>query len=286
VDVNSYLGDWVLAKVEVSLASHRGGPATATSRVAIPVYGVTHTCKGEPAAPEYANCTPLPDNQPSYIGMMGISYKPFKVPVTVPNKDAGTLPSANLFMNLGSQTPGYIITADRLEVGLNEKNTQDFKTLPMVKAANGTLSPRTCITYAAENGTTTPLCGATLLMDTGINHFYLTMPDKYCPANSINGKAPKGAAFTLSAPDTNNPVLAFSFKVDDPSSSPMMPAYVNCVTDTRDPSATPSSALFHVNTGRMVLAGMDYMYRASDNPACHVIGFRPTTAKRVASPRK
>ena len=283
---NTYLGDWVLAKVEVNLDPRHGKPTVATSRAAIPVYGVTHTCKGAPAAPDYANCTPLSANQPSHIGMLGISYKPFKVPVTVPNVDAGKLPSANLFLNLGSQTPGYIITADSIQVGLNQTNTQNFKTLPMVKTASGNVSPQTCITYETQKRTDKPLCGATLLMDTGINHFYLTMPAQYCPANSTGGKAPTGATFTLSAPDTNNPVLAFSFKVDDPSSSPMLPAYVNCATDTQASTSEPSSAFFHVNTGRMVLAGMDYMYRASDNLACHVIGFRPTTAKHAGRPRQ
>ncbi|MBM7112382.1 hypothetical protein [Archangium primigenium] len=270
---NGYLGDWMLAKVEVALDQSKGGPATATSSEPIPVFGVTHTCKGKPT-PERTHCTAL-DEKPGHLGMMGIGYRPF----TVPGQTARALPSTNLFMNLGRQTPGYVITSRSIQVGLNRENTQGFKTLPLVASANGQLAPRTCIRYATEEGKTKELCGASLLMDTGINHFYLTMPAKYCPAKSLDGRAPKGAGFTLSAPDSKNPVLAFSFKVGDPASSPMLPEYVNCVTEPGTPSTPPSSDSFHVNTGRTVLAGMDYLYRASDDPACHVIGFRPTTAR-------
>lgn len=282
-----YLGDWVLAKVEVELDNGQGGPPRATSRVAIPVYGVTHyDCKANPADPSHPRCKPLPKG-PSKMGMMGISYKPFQVPVTEPGVDASKLPGANLFLNLGSQTPGYILTADSLQVGLNQSNTRDFQTLPMVAGAKGEALPRTCISYVAENGKKGPFCGASLLMDTGINSFYLTMPAGYCPAKtSADGKAPTGATFTLSAPDLEHPVLAYSFKVGDRASSPMTPEDVKCVSEPGTSAQEPSPSSFHVNTGRMVLAGMDYLYRASDDPACQVIGFRPRNDKGGTKPRE
>jgi len=255
---NYFMGDWVLANVSVTLAG--GGSATTTAP--IPVFGATQYCENKD------NCQPLSDKQVATFGMLGVGFKPF----TVPGLAAGvTVPNTNLFMNLPVETQGYVITANSIQVGLNQANTANFKTLP---APNAT-PPQTCISYTAANGQTGPFCGATLLMDTGINHFYLTMPQGYCPANGDSqGVAPNGTTVTLSAPSTQDPILNFTFTVGGTGNPPMTPSYVNCVTETGGTVPPPPSA-FHVNTGRMVVAGMDYMY----NPQCGVVGFRPTTAQ-------
>lgn len=256
---NTYKGNWVMVPMTIKLAQPYRGSDTFTTEP-MPVYGITATCKGE-------TCTPLDvKGEGGKIGMMGISYKPH---ASLPD---GVPPTTNLFFNLQRGNPGYILTANSIHVGLNKTNTADFRTLPLA-GSEANPAPGVCIKYAKVDGQEFQTCSASLLVDTGINHFYLTMPPGFCPRKDDNTVS----LFT----GKDDPVLAFDFTwsgIETPpkqskSSSPMAPNGGDCVTGAS--VALPEGTTFHVNTGRMVIAGKDYMYDHS----CKAVGFRPTTAK-------
>jgi len=257
---NYYMGDWVLAAVSLTAKNAKGQKVTLTTPQ-IPVFGATQSCHGKPPN---VTCKPLGANDG--LGMMGIGYKPYKVPVTQQTTPPPRSPNVLLNLPETKNNPGYVIRADSFTVGVPKGG--GFKMVPL-SGSGDSLAPQGCIAYTAVNGQTDPVCG-TLLMDTGINHLYLTMPTAAdCPA----GLGQKEVKVTVTAPPGAGaqPALHWVY-----TTAPQQATSIgagssgdNCVTEDQ----TKPSTGYHINTSRMLLADYDYLYDAT----CKAVGFHPVT---------
>ena len=253
-----YMGDWVLASVSLTATDEKGKTVTLTTPQ-MPVFGAIKSCHGKPPN---ATCKPLAAKDG--LGMMGIGYKPYKVPVAQP--PAQPLLSTNVLLNLPEtkNNSGYVISADSFTVGVPKDS--GFKMVPL-SGSGDSLAPQGCIAYTAVNGQAGPFCGS-LLMDTGINHLYLTMPTAaYCPA----GLGRKKVKVTVTAPSGAGaqPALHWVYTTAprQATSTGAGSSGDNCATE--DP-AKPATG-YHINTGRMLLADYNYLYDAT----CNAVGFHP-----------
>ncbi|HYC05950.1 MAG TPA: hypothetical protein VED40_21840 [Azospirillaceae bacterium] len=242
-----YKGNWYLVKVTLPTIGATPGLSTDT----LAVFGTTDTCSGTLEAP--TDCLKLDPSDP--LGMMGVSYNPYSLPTQV----QGNPTNAFLALPATAANPGYVITASRVWLGIDGRTTGQFGQLPVTADKSGRLSPSGCISYTVGGNTGAPLCG-TLLMDTGINHLYLTMPPNSCPPKSA-------VAVQVTAPDPAGAVLNWSYAANfgQATTSAAGSSGDNCVQETG------TGGTNHTNTGRMVLAQYDYLYDGT----CKAVGFRP-----------
>ncbi|QNH21664.1 hypothetical protein HEP73_02590 [Xanthomonas sp. GW] len=219
----------------------------------------------------------------SDFGMMGVGY------------DRGVDKARNPFLNLvqmhaGSISPGYIISASGITLGVSERALQGFSLIPLQReaanAAGGAdwQAPNACASFPAS-GSDYQVCGK-LLPDTGITYMMLTptkqppAPAKLqqklsTPAKPASGHAaattattslvvPEGTPMTLAIGPAGQPVFSYDFEVG--GATPATPDSVQW----RGPLDAPPA---HINSGRHVIAAADYAYDA----ACGRAGFRPAT---------
>ncbi|UKE64412.1 class II D-tagatose-bisphosphate aldolase, non-catalytic subunit [Xanthomonas graminis] len=228
-------------------------------------------------------CTTIP----SSFGMMGVGY------------DRGVDAARNPFLNLvqmqaGSISPGYIIRASGITLGVSEQALQGFSLIALQRAAASAAggadwqAPNACASFPAS-GSDYQVCGK-LLPDTGITYMMLT-PTKQPPApaklqqtlttpakpaSTVSGQTsdtsattslvvPEGTPMTLAIGATGHPVFSYGFKVG--GATPATPDGVQWRTALNVPPA-------HINSGRHVLAATDYAY----DGACGHAGFRPAPA--------
>ncbi|QNH12587.1 hypothetical protein [Xanthomonas sp. SI] len=225
------------------------------------------------------NCKTIPSN----FGMMGVGY------------DRGVDKARNPFLNIvqmhaGSISPGYIISASGITLGVSDQALQGFSLIPLQReaanAAGGAdwQAPNACASFPAS-GSDYQVCGK-LLPDTGITYMMLT-PTKQPPApaklqqmltkpakpaSAASGQTsdtsastslvvPEGTPMTLAIGPTGHPVFSYDFKVG--GATPATPDGVQWRAALDVPPA-------HINSGRHVLAAADYAYDA----ACGRAGFR------------
>jgi len=229
------------------------------------------------------NCTTIPSD----FGMMGVGY------------DRGVDAARNPFLNLvqmhaGSISPGYIVSASGITLGVSEQALQGFSLVPLQReaasAAGGAdwQAPNACASFPSS-GSDYQVCGK-LLPDTGITYMMLT-PTKQPPApaklqqtltkpakpaSAASGQTsdtsattslvvPEGTPMTLAIGPTGHPVFSYDFKVG--GATPATPDGVQWRAALDVPPA-------HINSGRHVLAATDYAYDA----ACGHAGFREAQA--------
>lgn len=220
------------------------------------------------------------------FGMMGVGY------------DRGVPAARNPFLNLtqmraGSMSPGYIVSASGITLGVSKQALQGFSMIPLQRAAASGgagagadwQAPNACASFPAS-GSDYQVCGK-LLPDTGINYMMLTptrqppvpgqlqqkivMPAK--PASTASGRAssatalvvPEATQVALAVGPAGNPVFSYDFKVG--GATPATPDSVQW----RGPLDAPPA---HINSGRHILAAADYAYDA----ACGRAGFRAAAA--------
>ncbi len=154
---------------------------------------------------------------------------------------------------------GYIVTTKGIEVGLSELSTNGFTFIGLDRDAAGKdwMQPLGTIQLtenfnSGDFGTDLPF-----LMDTGIAEMILWVNANHPPLNLPSHHAfHAGITARISVP-TVKPTLQYSFVTGDTSQS-MAPSHIEWRTG------------HGINTGRMVLAGADYLY---DSTAGR-IGFR------------
>ncbi|WP_369933031.1 hypothetical protein [Xanthomonas tesorieronis] len=221
------------------------------------------------------------------FGMMGVGY------------DRGVAAARNPFLNLtqmqaGSMSPGYIVSASGITLGVSKQALQGFSMIPLQRAAASTgtgadwQAPNACASFPAS-GSDYQVCGK-LLPDTGISYMMLTptrqppVPDQLqqkistpaTPSSTASGHAtsttslvvPDATQMTLAIGPAGHPVFSYDFKVG--GATPATPDSVQW----RGPLDVPPA---HINSGRHILAAADYAYDA----ACGHAGFRPVPAPTV-----
>ncbi|MCC4595177.1 hypothetical protein NRY95_13110 [Xanthomonas campestris pv. phormiicola] len=221
------------------------------------------------------------------FGMMGVGH------------DRGVKAARNPFLNLvqmraGSMSPGYIVSASGITLGVSEQALHGFALIPLQRtAASATVNgdwqaPNACARFP-DSGSDYQVCGK-LLPDTGIGYMMLTptaqppVPAKLQQklgtaaksASAASGNAagataatalvvPAQTPMTLDIGPAGQPVFSYRFTVG--GNAPATPDSVQW----RGPLKTPPA---HINSGRHVLAAADYAYDA----ACGRAGFREVTA--------
>lgn len=218
------------------------------------------------------------------FGMMGVGY------------DRGVPAARNPFLNLaqmraGSMSPGYIVSASGITLGVSKQALQGFSMIPLQRAAASAdggadwQAPNACASFPAS-GSDYQVCGK-LLPDTGINYMMLTptrqppVPEQLqqkisapaTPASTTAGHAtsttslvvPEATQTTLAVGPAGHPVFSYDFKVG--GATPATPDSVQW----RGPLDVPPA---HINSGRHILAAADYAYDA----ACGRAGFRSASA--------
>ncbi|MBB4129087.1 hypothetical protein GGR77_004421 [Xanthomonas translucens] len=219
------------------------------------------------------------------FGMMGVGY------------DRGVPAARNPFLNLaqmhaGSMSPGYIVSASGITLGVSEQALHGFSLIPLQRAAASAgadwQAPNACASFPAS-GSDYQVCGK-LLPDTGINYMMLTptrqppVPDRLQqkiiapakPAGTGSGRAssttalvvPEATQIALAVGPAGDPVFSYDFKVG--GATPATPDSVQW----RGPLDAPPA---HINSGRHILAAADYAYDA----ACGRAGFRPVPAPAI-----
>lgn len=220
------------------------------------------------------------------FGMMGVGY------------DRGVAAARNPFLNLaqmraGSMSPGYIVSASGITLGVSERALRGFSLIPLQRAAANAAgggdwqAPNACARFPAS-GSDYRVCGK-LLPDTGISYMMLTpteqppapaqlqqtvgIPAQPAPAGSGTASGAKATTALVVPADTqmaldigpaDHPVFRYGFSVGD--AKPATPDSVQW----RGPLKTPPA---HINSGRHLLAAADYAYDA----ACGRAGFRGVT---------
>lgn len=290
-------------QVPMRLGVSADGKRAAARIDAIEVLAAQCTCDVV-AARSAATLSQVPDNCPAYngslalgsggkqmlrncqtispgFGMMGVGY------------DRGVPAARNPFLNLaqmraGSMSPGYIVSASGITLGISAQALNGFSLIPLQRtAASATVNgdwqaPNACARFP-DSGSDYQVCGK-LLPDTGIGYMMLTptaqppvpatlqqKPASAASANAAGATAttslvvPARTPMTLDVGPAGQPVFSYRFTVGD--NAPATPDSVQW----RGPLKTPPA---HINSGRHVLAAADYAYDA----ACGRAGFRGVEA--------
>jgi len=153
---------------------------------------------------------------------------------------------------------GYIISTQGIDVGLTPLKTEGFALIALERdlSKGDWMQPNGSLSVTGGFNADLPL-----LMDTGIDEMILWTSATNAPPN-LPGYSPfpPGITVTLSAPPADEmavPAIQYSFVTGD-TSQPMAPSQVEWRVGNG------------INTGRNVLAGVDYLYDATAGR----IGFR------------
>jgi len=210
--------------------------------------------------PQYPQCTV--DRTLDTVGMLGVGF----------DRDTGS-PAVNPFLQLvdiraGRMVPGYIISEDRITLGITAQNTTGFRYVALrrnPKRPDDWAAAPGCYGFPAIPGFGYA-CG-TILVDTGIRGMILRMPQHRRPValSSSESKSalPLGTVISVAVPSPETALLSYQFTYE-PSADP-------------DPPIAPTSVRWSslgetifINTGRDVLAEYDYLYDAGSGR----VGFR------------
>jgi hypothetical protein len=208
-------------------------------------------------------------NAPASIGMMGVGF------------DRGGQSSANNpFLNLQTQPgrSGYVISPKGIQLGVTAANANGFKTVQLKPdATTGWQEPQVCVTLTPPATASQPaktMCGA-MLVDTGIDYMFLTVPPSQRPANAsqptsqpfdgaIRNIVPPGWTATVTVADQNNQnILNYSIAPAAPQQNALPPTQTVAVW--ADPTGGND-----FNTGRRLINYAGYMF---DN-TCGRVGFQ------------
>jgi hypothetical protein len=231
----NYLGQWV--RVPVVLGVPPGWDGTGDYPVAdVEVFAVDQ-----------------PDDFPG--GVLGIGFGIGGL------ADGG--PGRNPLLHLAYQGEhlgrGYIVTTQGIDAGLTSLNSQGFAFITLGPNDTGEdwLQPLGHYNLSGAVNPAIPAGDLRILIDTGIDYMILWLRDVGAQPDVPSGTPfPGGISVSISAPPAD-PVLTYDF-VTQAVGQPMAPSYVEWRVGDG------------INTGRNVLAGVDYLYDA----AAGRVGFR------------
>jgi predicted aspartyl protease len=248
------IGRWVVTPVTIMGRNGTGIAVAPISVLAVDRVECTDTAR---------RCSPR--ESPRGISMLGIGF------ARRGDHQAQSGPAKNPFLNVATVNGakaqrlrrGYLVTRGGVFVGLTAANTQgDVAFVKLDRAGDDWAATPVCISV---NGVTPAACGS-LLMDTGVNAMYLTVPESQAPdaiIRTTDGRSPTlvdGTKLTISVPTEASPQALYSFMLGD-SGNPLAPARLNLVSRVRPP---------FVNTSVHFLNGFDYLYDADGG----FVGFR------------
>jgi hypothetical protein len=255
-----WVGHWV--PLTVTFLDNEDRPIASAE---VPVLGVEY----ETRCPDYVSGPTCPDvprrKAPDTIHYMGVGFgrEHDRQPQGTPDK--------NPFLNItqigqtqvapGSMRRGYILSPEGVTVGLTEQNSAGFR---LVKLTADPLHPGDwqalpmCISVNQS-----PCVSGSALIDTGITHMYLTVPDSmhfktvWRPDPSFRQKLLKvlapGTVVEVRFPGSENPTQSYQFKVGE-QCNPAAPTLAI-------PSGGKNPVVF-VNTGRHFLRSFQFLYDA------------------------
>ncbi|KAB7773145.1 hypothetical protein CEK69_05185 [Xanthomonas sp. LMG 12462] len=239
-----------------------------------PLAQVPATCAGYDGSPALSSSTQVLRNcstiSPNF-GMMGVGY------------DRGVDAARNPFLNLVQMreqrmSPGYIVSARGITLGVSQAALQGFAMVPLQRGAatagvpSDWQAPTACASFPGS-GSDYRVCGK-LLPDTGVSYMMLNpvvppaTPESLQHTTDLAGHptrvVPDATQLRLDVVDAKGqPVFGYAFAVGDGKAA--TPDSVQW----RGPLKTPPA---HLNSGRHLLAAGDYAYDA----ACGHAGFRAT----------
>ncbi|MBB5940579.1 hypothetical protein [Xanthomonas sp. 3307] len=240
-----------------------------------PLAQVPATCAGYDGSPALSSSTQVLRNcstiSPKF-GMMGVGY------------DRGVDAARNPFLNLAQMraqrmSPGYIVSAKGITLGVSKAALQGFALVPLQRGAatadapSDWQAPTACASFPGS-GSDYRVCGK-LLPDTGVSYMMLNpvvppaTPDSLQQTVEMAGHptrvVPDATQLRLDVVDAKGqPVFGYGFAVGDGKAA--TPDSVQW----RGPLKAPPA---HINSGRHLLAAGDYAYDA----ACGHAGFRAAT---------
>ncbi|WP_371182568.1 hypothetical protein [Xanthomonas sacchari] len=237
-----------------------------------PLAQVPATCAGYNGSPALSSTTQVLRDCSTIapgFGMMGVGY------------DRGVDAARNPFLNLAQMraqrmSPGYIVGAKGITLGVSKQALTGFALVPLQRgAATATApsdwqAPTACASFPGS-GSDYRVCGK-LLPDTGVSYMMLNpvvppaTPASLQQTVQLAGHAtrvvPDATQLRLDVVDARGqPVFGYGFAVGDGKAA--TPDSVQW----RGPLKTPPA---HINSGRHLLAAGDYAYDA----VCGHAGFR------------
>jgi hypothetical protein len=243
-----------------------------------PLAQVPATCAGYNGSPALSSSTQVLRNCAtisSGFGMMGVGY------------DRGVDPARNPFLNIApmrakAMSPGYILGAKRITLGVSADALKHFALVPLQRGPSSAgvpgdwQAPTACASFP-HSGSDYRVCGK-LLPDTGVSYMMLnpvvppqvpaalqqTVADATDPPRTSR-VVPDKTQLRLDVVDASGrAVFGYGFAVGD--GQPATPDSVQW----RGPLQAPPA---HINSGRHLLAAGDYAYDAD----CGRAGFHATS---------
>ncbi|MFZ3235541.1 MAG: hypothetical protein WA417_20100 [Stellaceae bacterium] len=254
------VGNYWLTPVTIGISDPDWGPKAVARTVPIEVFGIDRVECGS----NVKTCVPPADQQKAIAGfsLMGIGF------------DRGGAPSSNNpFLQLedvvyGRMRPGYVISPDRVDIGLDAANTAEkFDYTPLAPSDDppgGWSGANGCFSFPAAAA---KLCGS-MLLDTGIDQMIFALAKDKRPPAVVDPLHPEllkpGTAVDISAPTAPPLALSYGFTYEPrKTSSAVEPKSIRWAA----PPATKPPVFF--NIGRTPLARFDYLY----DDRCGRVGF-------------
>ncbi len=253
---NIFTGNYYLARVNL-LISPNGGTPIFVQTNPIKVLAVNYAY----CAPNAADCaypTPSTDPQIHYLGV-GFDRN---------NTTAGDYfdsPTDNAFLevtdsNNGTDiTPGYVLTATDVTVGLSSAAGYKFTSLkPNPASAGDWIQMPGC--FGFPDLTKKNYCGG-LLLDVGIDHMYFDLAPGRRPMGAVSGDTvPTGTNVSISMGTAKNPSASYPFQFEPNNATGPAPENINWEKNPK----------IFINTGRRPLIQFNYMFDGQ----CGQVGFQ------------
>lgn len=254
------VGNYWLAPVIIGVSDSSWGPHAVARTVPIEVFGIDRVECGS----NVKSCTPPADQKKAIasFSLMGIGF------------DRGSArPSNNPFLQVedvvyGRMRPGYVISPDRVDIGLDPANTAErFHYIPLAPSDDPPgewLGADGCFRFPAVSA---EFCGS-MLLDTGIDQMIFALARGKRPQGVVDPSHPEmlkpGTAVDILAPAAAPSALSYGFTyMPRRSLSAVDPKLIRWAA----PPATKPPVFF--NIGRTPLARFDYLY----DDRCGSIGF-------------
>jgi hypothetical protein len=254
------IGNYWLTPVTIGVSDANGDPKPVATTVPIEVFGIDRVECGA----NVKSCIPPSDQQKAIanFSLMGIGFD-----------RGGAPPSNNPFLQLedvvyGWMRPGYVISPDRIDIGLDAANTaENFRYIalaPNNDPYGDWLGANGCFRFPAASAR---FCGS-MLLDTGIDQMIFALAKSERPQAVVDPSNPEllkpGTAIDISAPTARPLALSYGFTYQPGEySATVDPKLIKWAAAP----ATKPPVFF--NIGRSPLARFDYLYDAR----CGSIGF-------------
>lgn len=256
---NIFTGYYYLARVNLLISVSVGTPIYVQTNP-IKVLAVNYAY----CAPNAADCAyPTPTTNPQ-IHYLGVGFDRNNTT----EGDYFDSPADNAFLeatdnNDGNDiTPGYVLTATDLTLGLSSSTGYTFtKLAPNPGSAGDWIQMPGCFGFPDINNKK-HYCGG-MLLDVGINHMYLNLAPGQRPKDTVSGNTmPTGTNVSILTGTPKDPSMSYSFAFEPNDATGPAPENINWV------NLVPG---VFINTGRRPLIAYNYMFDAQ----CGQVGFQP-----------